>query len=84
MACESCMCSGESKAGEPLLEQTPAAGSQKEQYLAHKSEEQERPEDVSVLCATALHQIAQSRAKQAGGSSCYQPHTYCLRAQPPC
>lgn len=42
MVCESCVCLGERKAGEPLSEQTPEAGSQKEQYLLHKSEEQQR------------------------------------------
>lgn len=51
MVCESCVYLGERKAGEPLSEQTPEAGSQKEQYLLHKSEEQQRPRGrVCTVC----------------------------------
>ena len=51
MVCESCVYLGERKAGEPLSEWTPEAGSQKEQYLLHKSEEQQRPRGrVCTVC----------------------------------
>lgn len=51
------MCLGERKAGQPLSEQTPEAGSQKEQYLW----EQQRP---SGRARTACHSSAPDRSQQ--------------------
>lgn len=60
---------GQRKAGEPLLAQTPAAGSQPEQCLLHKPEEQQRPRGcVCTVCHGSAPEIPE-QGQPAGAAA---------------